>query len=298
MKIDATKNIRPVFSGHETFPMRYGWLKKVYDACIDIERKNGSISKDLFNNIEAIAILGVGKNMVQSIRFWLRAFGLLNDDKVTEIAHYLFDDRDGKDPYAEDNATLWILHYLLVVTAVSSIYRLVFVDLQRERKEFDKDQVLSFIKRKCNVPEQKNVFNENTVKKDIRVFLQNYLAPTSPKGNEEYANILLELGLLRENEGKYSFNEISMGQVNPLIVLFALVHIAGEDKTVSSDKLQELSLIFCIPISSFLMVVRSLSEQYPKEVSYTDNSGIRNVQFLQELDILEVLNRYYDNDEI
>ena len=165
-------------------------------------------------------------------------------------------------------------------------------------KEFDKEQVLSFIKRKCNVPEQKNVFNENTVKKDIRVLLQNYLAPTSPKGYEEYASILLELGLLRENEGKYSFNEISIEQVNPLIILFALVHIAGEDKTVSFDKLQELSLIFCIPTSSFLMVVRSLSEQYPKEISYTDNSGIRNVQFLQKLNILEVLNRYYNNDEI
>jgi len=281
--------MRYSFSGHESFPCKSMWLKKGYDYLVGHNK---------FTDPDAVVKLGVGKNMVQSIRFWLRAFGLLDDDKVTEIAHYLFDDRDGKDPYIEDNATLWILHYLLVVTAVSSIYRLVFVELQRERKEFDKDQVLSFIKRKCNVFEQKNVFNENTVKKDIRVFLQNYLAPTSPKGNEEYANILLELSLLRENEGKYSFNEVSIEQINPLIVLFALVHIAGKDKTVSFDKLQELSLIFCIPISSFLMVVRSLSEQYPKEVSYTDNSGIRNVQFLQELNILEVLNRYYDNDEI
>ena len=281
--------MRYSFSGHESFPCKSMWLKKGYDYLVGHNK---------FTDPDAVVKLGVGKNMVQSIRFWLRAFGLLDDDKVTEIAHYLFDDRDGKDPYTEDNVTLWILHYLLVVTAVSSIYRLVFVDLQRERKEFDKDQVLAFIKRKCNEPEQKNVFNENTVKKDIRVFLQNYLAPTSPKGNDEYANILLELSLLRENEGKYSFNEVSIEQVNPLIVLFALVHIAGKDKTVSFDKLQELSLIFCIPISSFLMVVRSLSEQYPKEVSYTDNSGIRNVQFLQELNILEVLNRYYDNDEI
>ena len=142
------------------------------------------------------------------------------------------------------------------------------------------------------------MFNENTVKKDIRVLLLNYLAPTSPKGNEEYANILLGIGLLRENEGKYSFNEVSIEQVNPFIVLFALVHIAGEDKTISFDKLQELSLIFCIPISSFLMMIRSLSEQYPKEIIYTDNSGIRNVQFLQKPNILEVLNRYYNNDEI
>lgn len=277
------------FSGHESFPCKSMWLKKGYDYWVGHNR---------FTDPDAVVKLGVGKNMVQSIRFWLRAFNLINDDEATKIARYIFEDGDGKDPYAEDNATLWILHYLLVVAAVSSIYRLVFIDLQREKKEFDKDQVLSFIKRKCNVPEQKNVFNENTVKKDIRVLLQNYLAPTNPKNNEEYTSILLELDLIRENEGKYSFNEISAEQVDPLIILFALVYIAGEDKTVSFDKLQELSLIFCMPISSFLVSVRSLSERYPKEISYTDNSGIRNVQFLKRIDALEVLNRYYNNDEI
>ena len=282
--------MRYCFSGHESFPGKSMWLKKGYDYLVEHNK---------FTDPDAVVKLGVGKNMVQSIKFWLRAFDLLKDDEVTEIARYIFNDRDGKDPYAEDNTTLWILHYLLVVSAVSSIYRLVFVDLQREKKEFDKDQVLSFIKRKCNEPEQKNVFNENTVKKDIRVLLQSYIAPANPKTNEEYASILIELGLLRENNGTYSFNEVAMGQISHLVVFFfALVHIAGEDKTVSFDKLQELSLIFCIPISSFLMIIRSLSERYPNEISYTDNSGIRNVQFHKRINTLEVLNRYYINDEI
>lgn len=281
--------MRYSFSGHESFPCKSMWLKKGYDYLVN---------DNMFTDPDAVVKLGVGKNMVQSIRFWLKAFGLSKDDEVTDIAKYLFDDKNGKDPYAEDNFTLWILHYLLVMTNFSSIYHLVFIDLQREKKEFDKKQLLSFIKRKCNVPEQKNVFNENTVNKDIRVFLQNYLSPTNPKTNEEFATLLLELGLLRENEGKYSFNEISMGQINPLIILFALVHIAGEDKTISFDKLQELSLVFCIPISSFLIIVRSLSEKYSKEINYTDNSGIRNVQFLKKINIFEVLNRYYNNDEI
>lgn len=288
-KTKILNKMRYSFSGHESFPCKSMWLKKGYDYLVN---------DNMFTDPDAVVKLGVGKNMVQSIRFWLKAFGLSKDDEVTDIAKYLFDDKNGKDPYAEDNFTLWILHYLLVMTNFSSIYHLVFIDLQREKKEFDKKQLLSFIKRKCNVPEQKNVFNENTVNKDIRVFLQNYLSPTNPKTNEEYVNLLLELGLLRENEGKYSFNEISMGQINPLIILFALVHIAGEDKTISFDKLQELSLVFCIPISSFLIIVRSLSEKYSKEISYTDNSGIRNVQFLKKINIFEVLNRYYNNDEI
>ncbi len=281
--------MRYSFSGHESFPCKSMWLKKGYDYLINHNQ---------FTDPDAVVKLGVGKNMVQSIRFWLKAFGLSKHDEVTEIARFLFDDVKGKDPFTEDNFTLWILHYLLIVTDISSIYRLVFVDLQREKKEFDKDQLLSFIKRKCNLSEQKNVFNENTVKKDIRVLLQNYISPTNPQTNEEYTSLLLGLNLLRESDGKYSYNGISLEQVNPLIVLFALVDIADEDKTISNDKLQELSLIFSIPFSSFLMIVRSLSNQYPKEISYSDNSGIRNVQFLKKLHKFEVLNRYYNDDEI
>ena len=54
------------------------WLKKGYDYWVDRNR---------FTDPDAVVKLGVGKNMVQSIRFWLRAFGLLNDDEATEIAH-------------------------------------------------------------------------------------------------------------------------------------------------------------------------------------------------------------------
>ncbi len=281
--------MRYSFSGHESFPCKAMWLKKGYDYIVN---------QNQFTDTDAVVKLGVGKNMVQSIKFWMRAYGLLQNDEVTDIAHYLFNPDNGKDPYAEDNATLWILHYLLVSTAVSSIYNLVFVDLQREKKEFDKELLLSFIKRKCNVPEQKNVFNENTVKKDIRVMLQNYMLPINPKSFEDFSGVLIDLNLLSEHDDIYSFNEISSDQINPLIILFTLVDIAKDDKTISFDKLQALSLMFCIPISSFLIILRSLSEQYPDEISYTDNSGIRNVQFLKEMNTLEVLNRYYDNDEI
>ena len=55
------------FSGHETFPFRYGWLPKgVQQVC----RYN-----DLFAVKDAVVILGVGKNMVQSILYWSKVLG-------------------------------------------------------------------------------------------------------------------------------------------------------------------------------------------------------------------------------
>ena len=156
---------RYCFSGHETFYCKSLWLKKGYDF---------RLGGNTFNQEDAVVKLGVGKNMVASIRFWLKAFGLTVEDLPTDIANIVLHN-DG-DPFLEDSNTLWLLHYLLVSNKISSIYHLLFVEYQREKKEFDRDLLQNFIKRRCNVPEQKNVYNENTVKKDIGVLLHNYLA--------------------------------------------------------------------------------------------------------------------------
>lgn len=78
-----------------------------------------------FTDDYAVVELGVGKNMVASIRYWLRAFGITNDNGVpTEIGKYLLDD-NGADPYIEDTATLWLLHYMLVTSRVATLYNIV-----------------------------------------------------------------------------------------------------------------------------------------------------------------------------
>ena len=63
------------FSGHETFPCRIHWLHKgVTYLC-----KNGN-NAAAFNREDAVVHLGVGKNMVRSIVYWMHAFGILNDE--------------------------------------------------------------------------------------------------------------------------------------------------------------------------------------------------------------------------
>ncbi len=104
--------------GHETFTPRYGWLKKGYD-----EAKKDPF---VFNAPDAIERLGVGKNMVRSIRFWCLAFHLLEylsgqeqkgqqgGLRPTRLGDKLLDD-DGWDPFLEDVASLWLLHWQLFI---------------------------------------------------------------------------------------------------------------------------------------------------------------------------------------
>ncbi|SVC57060.1 uncharacterized protein METZ01_LOCUS309914, partial [marine metagenome] len=110
----------PSFSGHETFPLKYGWLKKVYDAVASREIHNGSDENpNLFKSDEAIAIFGVGKNMVISMKHWALSTGIILEEKkgksiisVSDLGHFLFG-KDGRDPYMENPNTLWLLHWIL-----------------------------------------------------------------------------------------------------------------------------------------------------------------------------------------
>ena len=68
------------FSGHESFPCKSLWLKKGYDFVV---------GGNDFNSPDAVITLGVGKNMVASIRYWLRAFGVTDNDTLTKLGNYL-----------------------------------------------------------------------------------------------------------------------------------------------------------------------------------------------------------------
>src|SRR4051812_35909504 len=93
------------FSGHETFPFRYPWLKKGFDAVLE--------DGDVFAREDAITTLGVGKNMVRAIRHWCLAAGVVEEKpgagtalRVSALGKLLLAD-GGLDPYLEDPATLW-----------------------------------------------------------------------------------------------------------------------------------------------------------------------------------------------
>src|SRR5690348_17606538 len=96
-----------LFAAHESFHIRQGWLRK---GLLGIEEH-----PDLFTREDATDLLGVGRNMVSAIRYWLLASGLATtktetaDGKRTSF----FNQTDfarlvlKHDPFIEDEGTLW-----------------------------------------------------------------------------------------------------------------------------------------------------------------------------------------------
>ena len=236
--------------------------------------------------------MGVGKNMVASIRYWMKAFGCIDGDKVTKSAEFFFNDKTGVDPFIENDTTLWILHYMLVKNAIASIYNLAFLEFRREKKEFTKEHLLQFLKRRCSgMP---GGLNESSVKKDIGVFLQTYVQPTKATSLEDYTALLPELGLIWEvDKDRFAFAEVDSRIIPEPAVLFAICDYCSGEKTLSLDAIQDLALIFGNTIPGFISIVQKLSKKYSDAIAYSDNSGIKNIQFLKRIDVYNELKDYY-----
>ena len=283
------------FSGHESFPCKTLWLKKGYDFI--------KAGKD-FNAPTAVVDLGVGKNMVSAVRYWYKAFGLNKDSETAWIADYVLDSLTGKDPYLEDLGTLWLLHFLLIYSNEASLYKMFFIDFQKERRLFDREQVVSFVKRKMMEAGKENLFNENTVKKDVGVLLLNYCLPRNPQSNEDFSTLLMDLDLLRQsekkdksedNKDKYFFNIEGKKQVTPEVFLFALLLTKEDaDNSVSYDTLRDVGLMFCMTDLEVIDMLNQLSETYSDALTYSDVAGIRQLQFTQQMDAKQVLEKYYE----
>ena len=239
--------------------------------------------------------------MVASIRFWLRAFGVTENDKPTELADYLLNNKNGKDKYLEDIATLWLLHFNLVFSEEATLYKMFFCGVQRERTHFEREQILTYVKLRMVEANKMTLFNANTVKKDIAVLLQNYTLPRKAQSNEDFSSLLIDLDLIRQSsEGKgYYFNVDGKRKVTKEIFLYGLLRLKEQegDNTIPFDTIQErVGLVFCMQDFETIQMLNQLASDYSQYFAYSDVAGIKQIQFTKDLDVKQVLDDYYGKD--
>lgn len=288
------------FSGHESFICKHFWLKKGYEFV-----KN----KGEFSNESAVIGLGVGKNMVSSISYWLKSYGLINSvNEVTELAQNIFDDAQGFDPYLENLATVWLLHYSLIKTNKASVYNLFFNEFRKGRTDFTKDQFLSFIRRILENESYKNT-NDNTINSDISVFIRNYLKPSFKESKidieEDFSSLMIELDLIKSykaenSEGKivewYKVENSLQVDLPSEIVLYSILDNESYGKSIS---FKELLIGFNSPGNIFALNEEGLHNkinQITKKhrgITYTETAGVRELQIKSSIDKWNILNEYY-----
>ena len=228
---------QPDFAKHETFVLRYGWLRKAH--------RFASEDPKLFSLQDAPVTMGVGKNMVKSIRFWGLASKIIVERSKSEVVPTQFGEArfgdDGWDPYLEDPASLWLIHWALFSPpcrvpiwwhAFNMINAVEFSnDLLQEAALEQIDQIATW----------KNPA-ESSIKKDVTALLHTYGPYEGLKNSgidDRLDCPLRELGLIGQSAstGNYRFNAgtaVSLtSEIATAIVLDYIDRVASDRNTIT-----------------------------------------------------------------
>ena len=217
----------PQLSGHETFPLRYGWLKKAFDAVQD--SKDSDDNRSVFSGPDAIARFGVGKNMAASIRHWANVSGIIAEPpgqkriETTSMGRFIFGE-NGLDPYMENPATSWLIHWHLCGRATKTTWFWTFH--HQPSISFERETLFTGIKKLAEDREWARAAL-NTIRRDVACFIRTYVAQSAP-GNASYEDgldsPLTELGLISPSGRRDEFRFVrgSKPSLGPGVFCYAV----------------------------------------------------------------------------
>lgn len=313
---ESVKKEKPILGGHETFTFRNGWLKKGVDAVIS--------SPLIFAEEEAPVKLGVGKNMVRSIKHWCLASNLLEENesigrskslKPSILAKKLLFD-NGWDPYLERKGSLWLIHWQIATNRIRSlIWAMTFSEYLET--EFSKLSIFSYIKKQLSKHGIQTT--DAMIMREIECCLHTYVTTkesskrkNSPKGIlEEYFDCpLTELDLIRYMP-EFNLYHFNMGPKPSLPVeIFGyslLKFIASTGITRSAIALEEClykfgspGQVFKLDENSIVDYLLKIENRFMNGISLIETAGLNQVYLSKEVNsdiessAQKFLQSYYD----
>lgn len=287
------------FARHETFHPRFGWLKKGFDQAVN--------NSNVFLADDAPVRLGVGKNMVRSIRYWCNAFNLLDRDEPTPFGQHLMGLK-GWDPYLEDPASLWLLHWqLLQQPCYASAWNFTFNVFRKVEFTFE-----DLFYELCEYRDREAVrIADSSIKKDVSCILRMYAGQNAKASmNEDTLDCpFTDLRLIQTAGDKrhYAFRIGSKQNLPAEIVVYtALIFAEGAYQTARTIPIANLlydigspGLIFKLNESALCDAIERVKHPF-KELSIDDAAG--KLQFTIRAEhprdlAKQVLESYYDDQQ-
>ena len=240
---------RFAFARHETFHLRDGWLFKGLNALRTDESS--------LRATDAHHHLGLGKNMLGSLVYWMQAVNLIEPLKgrqakgtsyqPTPLAGMISE----RDPYLEDIRTLWLLHMALCSNKeLATFWYWAFNE--SPQRGFTEDGLVRgvevFVKESGGKP-----VASSSLRKDARCFLRTY-ANAADDGEEQLPFDssecpLASLGLIRRSATPRTFR-FRVGSHHGLTAaLFAYCLFSFRDKTRPEESVLSLDDVRWAPFS-------------------------------------------------
>lgn len=291
---------RSAFGRHETFPLRFGWLTKGAEAWLD--------NPNAFDEDDAVVKLGVGKNMVDAIRYWMIASQIVTVNgkslQATELGRLLLF-RAGWDPYLEDDTTIWLIHWLIASNAADATTPFWFFN-RFHKPEFTskelQDALAEFVREHLRAR-----VASGTLKNDVGLLLRMYEPSQGSKLlplEESLDSPMALLGLINHQEGTKIHESRPEYRVRLPLATFTFAvtqlfqqtneHVLPVDRLLHSDGfLAAPGAVFRLTEECLVAKLEAMIRWLVGVFELRQTAGIHQLYRLQPIDPIEVLRRHY-----
>ena len=271
------------------------------------------LPKQMNGDIEVLITLGVGKNMVRSIHHWCQVARLielggmdLNNRRrfvPTDFGDRIFAD-DGFDPYLEDVATLWLIHWQLATnTNRGTTWFWAFSVFGQN--EFRKDK---FISELIDWTERntRNRISENSIKRDVDCFLRTYVPSRLTKTTtmeDTFDCPLVELDLISDSPDGNAYRFHRGPKPSLPIEIFAAAFSEFWDTYFSENNTLTFANIaysekspgrtFQLDEDTLVEYLDRLENLTDGALRYDETAGVKQVYRDRKIASTELLYRYY-----
>jgi uncharacterized protein DUF4007 len=299
-------------SGHESFTCRYTWLPKVVHHLQRDDRLFGDEEK-------AMVQLGVGKNMVRSIRFWAQSADIATSNgktpghQLTRFAKLLLGE-NGLDRYLEDTRTLWLIHWKLATNISAPLLAWDYLLNRWQEPEIVTSKVVKVLHKETIKQGEK--LSLATVVQHFEGFLHTYVPTRGRKGVVQEDNLdcpLVELALIlkvgeREveqsngrREAIYAFRREEKPEITPELFLYCLTSFWRErhptEETLSFREVAHghgsPGQVFKLPEEDVRARLDRLNQLTDRSFTFSESSNLQQVQRASFQDDLKLLKKIY-----
>ena len=305
---------KPAFSGHETFPFRYGWITKILTYFNDNNSDN-ELSRDLTLKgdereiMEAMKEFGVGKNMISSMKFWAEKSALLENIPKKGWALTSVGKTVAKyDPYLDYPESLWLIHWNLC-SKVKQTTTFYYAFNHYNSLELTKDSIQKPLIQLSKDGEWKSA-SDKSIQRDVDVFFRTYVMSKSKNNviaEDTFECPLTELGIIQESPTRLSYEFVinEKQTLSNYIFAYALDDFwnnnYGDQSTMSVDRISYDSgspgKVFKIDEQSISLRLNNIEKITNGYFQWTETAGmyqlIRNES--KKFDPVSFLDKAYNN---
>lgn len=285
------------FRAHDTFFIRKGWL---YKGMKNVVRDRTVFMGDNGNPMD---ILGIGANMVKSLRYWLQAVGLTAEptqgkkyQTLTPFGEIVYEN----DRYIEEIGTLWLLHYKLATNEADATAWYYFFN-EFNRNEFNRDD---FVKQlNAYILLKKSEVSERSLDDDFNCIINTYVPrfKSNPGRVHPESNIDCPLGelslvdIVNKKAKTYKKSVPKLDSIHPLVILAVIIDQAQGEKQIKISSIQNdkcnAGKVFNLDIITLTSLLNKI--ELMGYIKVVRTAGLDVIDIEREIDFLGCVKEYY-----